>query len=754
MKKITYPLLYFELKEDAVLGLLVGAGYEVIESDLAQVKRSMLSYLQKQYKKSEIYPYMDILEPKLKVLEVPIRPAFREPTGSYPMPYTVKAPVPVVYGQTEEGYYECYLPLFEANFYYYDPKQFESLAQYFSTNLLNQMPPEKLYRLLMYKKPNLDTISLRVKSDSDRGWIDFNFQRQFRTLTRLAERFPYTKIQRKNITAYPEAAWELEDKVSEIIDKLISTRSNVLVVGKHGVGKSAALQQAIRKISGPGGKQKLDFSFWRIMPQRITATAKYLGEWQETCEDLIEELGAANGILWVIDIVRLLQTGGEGPEDSVAAFLQSFLQQNKLQLIGEATPQELESMRRLLPAFVQNFQIIQIDELPEKKIQSILQKFSDFSRQNLKIPIDSDALSLAYRLLLRYFPYEGFPGKGLKFLGQCISEAQINESNKVDRDAVITNFIQQTGLPELFLRDEILLDTNGLYAHFESQIIGQPAAVEKLCSIVKVFKAGLNNPYKPISTLIFAGPTGVGKTASAKALANYFFGKGQRRNPLVRIDMSEFQHPSQITRFIGAGNEAGHLVREIRERPFSVLLLDEIEKADPSIFDALMTVIDEGIMVDAFGRVTDFRNCIIIMTSNLGAGNQQAIGFQAGAGEEGRFLSAIEKHFRPEFFNRIDGVVMFQPLTREHIVKITKKELEELKQREGFAKRGLRLQFSEAVVNQLVQVGFDERYGARPLQRAIEQGLVNPIANWLLENPKAKNKKLTIDFVKGELVIV
>ena len=210
--------------------------------------------------------------------------------------------------------------------------------------------------------------------------------------------------------------------------------------------------------------------------------------------------------------------------------------------------------------------------------------------------------------------------------------------------------------------------------------------------------------------------------------------------------MSEYQHPGQITRFIGSGRGTGELIKEIRERPFSVLLLDEIEKADPSIFDALLSVLDEGILVDAYGRTTNFRNAIIIMTSNLGAGNKRSISFKNTTSDEDNYLSAIEKHFRPEFVNRIDGMVIFHPLSEEDVRKITLKELEELKQREGFVKKHLNIHFTDRVVDHLVKIGFDERYGARPLQRAIEQHLVSPIAHWLLEHNTIDNTTLLIDY--------
>ena len=752
MDKIDYPLLYFEFQEGAVLGILVGTELEAMDKDLRSLKSALLDHLQKQYKKYDDYPLMDIMEPRLRMVEASIRPAYRDRTGSYPLSSTLKVSVPAVFGETEQGYFECYLPLFGESFYYYDARQFDALVQHVVVTLLNRFSPEKIYRLQMLPRPSLDVVPLKVNYDRDLYWSGIEYKREYKVLNRLAERVPQKKNIRRSMSALPEAAWEQEEKVTEVADKLISTRSNVLAVGRPGTGKSAVLRQAIKKITARSRKQQLGYTFWRILPQRITASSKYLGEWEELCELLVEELNLANGILWVEDVVRLLQIGGEGPEDSVAAFLLSFLQQGKLQMVGEATPQELESMRRLLPGFAEAFQVVLIEELDEKKVISVLDKFAEYSEKSLRMPIAKEALQLSYRLLLRYYPYESFPGKGIKFLGQCVSEGQLRRAEKVTKKAVFDNFIRQTGLPEFFLRDDLLLDIEELQGYFNQRIIGQPDAVSKLCSLVKVYKAGLNNPYKPINTLLFAGPTGVGKTASAKALADYFFGKGQRKSPLVRIDMSEFQYPGQIVRLIGAGREPGQLVKDIRERPFSVLLLDEVEKADPSIFDALLGLMDEGVLVDAYGRETNFRNTIVIMTSNLGASGQKSIGFGQKEDEDAVYLSAITRHFRPEFVNRLDSVVVFGSLNQEDIRAITRKELDELSQREGFAKRQIDIQFSEKVVSYIASIGFDVRYGARPLQRAVEQSLMTPIANWLLQHPKSENCRLQVDY-QDRLVI-
>ncbi len=753
MEKLTYPLLWFQLNPSAVLGILVGTSYQVVESTPQKLKTVLTDHLTKLYKKDGDYPLLELDEPMLRMVETTFRPTYRIGHGAFPLSNKVKIAMPLVYGETEPGVYECFLPLLDENFYCYDLGQLESLARHFISNALDDKSPEEIYRLTAYPSPSLEVVTLKIKDDAYFTYT-WNVSQTPKVLERLAERYPYPKAVQRNLAAAPDAAWELDEYVAQVVEKLMQQRASVLVVGAHGVGKSAVLRQAFRKLGSFSKKNETEQSFWRIQAQRFTATSKYLGEWQETAEELVWELTTMNGILWVEDIVRLLREGGKGVEDSVAAYLLPFMQQGKLQITGEVTPQELESMRRLLPGFVESMQIVELPELPERSLNVVLDKFNAHVHQSHKIIISQDALNTSTRLLRRFYPYESFPGKSIRFLGECVSEAIFHKKTEIHRRDALAQFIRRTGLPELFLRDDLLLDQVALSSYFNDKIIGQEAATEKLTDVIKVFKAGLNNPQKPITTLIFAGPTGVGKTAAAQALAQYFFGLGQKTSPLIRIDMSEYQHPSQITRFLGTGTDPGKLVQQVRERPFAVLLLDEAEKATPAIFDAFLTVLDEGMLVDAFGRVTNFRNCIIILTSNLGASNRPSIGYGNRLPDDETYRSAIGKFFRPEFVNRIDHVVVFQPLAQESIRLIAQKELDEVKLREGFAKRNLKISFTERVVAHIAQVGFHEKYGARPLQRAVEDIIVKGLAKWLLENSAVEGRELSVDLDESGILTV
>ena len=367
MKILQFPILYFELSDDVVLGLLVGTTHQMIGKDLRSVKSSILEYLQKKYKKRGEYIDLGLEDPRLKMMEVKVRPRERVGKGTYVSNIDVKIPLAVVHGE-EEGQYVCYIPMLDEHFYYYESKQMKTLVNHFATDHFNQMSPEQIYRHMQYPIPKLDMFTMKVKEEEEMDWDKFKFEFQYEVLPKLAEKYPYAKAVRKNQSRFPEAAWGLEQQVSEVSDYITKMKTNVLVVGKHGVGKSAVLKAAIRKITSKSKKEKFDISFWRIRAQRITASSKYLGEWQKSVENLLDELNEADGILWVEDVIQLLRTGGDSPEDSVAAFMINFLRENDFQIIGEVTHQELESIRRFLPGFSECFQIVNIEELNEKVI--------------------------------------------------------------------------------------------------------------------------------------------------------------------------------------------------------------------------------------------------------------------------------------------------------------------------------------------------------------------------------------------------
>jgi ATP-dependent Clp protease ATP-binding subunit ClpC len=306
-------------------------------------------------------------------------------------------------------------------------------------------------------------------------------------------------------------------------------------------------------------------------------------------------------------------------------------------------------------------------------------------------------------------------------------------------------------LPESLLQDEVRLEHRAVVETFRQRIIGQDSACERAARLVTTFKAGLNDPNRPLGVLLLCGPTGVGKTELAKTLSGYLFGHGEKTDRLIRLDMSEYSAPGAADRLLlGSGGKPSAWIERVRQHPFSVVLLDEIEKAAPEVFDVFLNVFDEGRLTDRYGRVTIFRSAILLMTSNLGASRHGSLGF---GDRPPAFEAEAMSFFRPEFFNRLDDVVTFQPLNEAVVREITRKELGEVAQREGPRKARLRLLWSDPLVNHLTQVGFDRRYGARPLQRAIEREVVASLARFLVDHPTLCDREVAVDLDAEQRVV-
>ncbi len=736
---IKLPILFWKYSGEHLIAHALGFEYELMGDDPAKLKKMFSEYLKKKLD-DPFFSVPDLEDPVLLNLEISHRPSLKENNAFFPSSEKIQLHIPLVYGMGEHGHYDCFLPTLDTSFQSYHKNQITLLGEHYIRDMFQSFTPAKAYSHLLHSEPYLDEIRIRTKAG-------FGFRKRKvdagmpPSLINNAEKLPYTKSIRQKISTLTNQAWEQGDNINAVINKLVREKASVILCGDPGVGKSSILYEAIRDIDR---RKTHRITFWKTTPRQIIAGARYLGDWQETLETFIEDLTSVRGILWLDDFISLVTTGGDGPESSMASYLLPFLKDGGFQVIGEMTPQELDVAKRLLPGFTEHFQVITIRELEKSGILKIFQLYDEYVSKTYDASIDPDALTLSYSLLRRFVTYEKFPGKAITFLSSLVDEALNNQKREINQEDVINAFIAKTGLPEIILRDDVMINERELNHYFESRIMGQSDAVKHITSIIKVFKSGINDPEKPIASMIFAGPTGVGKTASVKLLSEYFFGHGQKSNPLIRLDMSEFQHPDQIYRLIGTGgSKPGKMIQFVRERPFSILLLDEIEKANPLIFDALMTVFDEGFLVDSHGRVTDFRNTIIIMTTNLGGQSKRSPGFGNNTGQD--YRGAIRKFFRPEFFNRIDRVVIFNALSQQHIDSITVKELDDLKKREGFESRRIKLEFSEKIVRYISNTGFDPNYGARPLQRAIEKYITSPIAKYLLKNRKLTNCTLKID---------
>jgi ATP-dependent Clp protease ATP-binding subunit ClpC len=335
----------------------------------------------------------------------------------------------------------------------------------------------------------------------------------------------------------------------------------------------------------------------------------------------------------------------------------------------------------------------------------------------------------------------------LQFRGSAPNVAQVTTAE------LLKQFVSRTGLPESLLRDELIMEHTDVLDRFSQRVIGQPAACLTAADLVTTFKAGLNDPGRPVGTFFFCGPTGVGKTEMAKAIADEFFGHGEQRERLVRLDMSEYSGYDAAHRLLTRPDgEPSRLIETLRRQPLSVVLFDEIEKASTDVFDVLLGLLDEGRLTDRFGRVTSFRCAIVIMTSNLGSDRQTSIGFGDHLEvSDNKYDKEIRDFFRPEFFNRLNEVVTFHPLDAAAVRQIAKRELSSLNTREGLQRRNLTITWTNRLLDAIATNGFDPRYGARPLQRTVERLIAGPLAHWLVTQSVPDDAVVVADWIQNRV---
>jgi ATP-dependent Clp protease ATP-binding subunit ClpC len=677
-------------------------------------------------------PEPDFLDPQLVQFHVQLRPEYVQEGRRYPSAEPLPLRVVGVTGRQKHGLFVCALATLGLRFFYYEAAALQSLAQQYIRQHLEGSTPQQIARHLPPVAATLDEVIIPLRRRPRVQPVRIVLP----NLDAVAE--PVEELRRQY-----GRPWERDRELADLVRRLAEEKANLLLIGEVGAGKTTLLIEAARAVRRAAAEGR-DTRCWLTGAARLVAGMKYLGQWEERCEEIVGELAGADGVLCVDNVLELVRQGGAGPASSIAAFLLPYLQRGELRLIGEATPAELEACQRLLPGFIDVFQLLRLEPMTRTQALAVLDRLTGSLKQNHRIEPAPGVPELVYHLYHRFAPYDAFPGPATAFLERVFEYAARKRQSELTGDHVLAAFIRETGLPELFLRDELTLSHADVLATFRRRIIGQDEPCDAAAELVLTFKAGLNDPQRPIGVLLFCGPTGVGKTELARAIADYFFGHGEARDRLLRLDMSEYAVPGAAARLLTRPDgQPSTLLQQVRRQPFCVVLLDEIEKADPEVFDLLMGVFDEGRLTDRFGRTASFRSAVLIMTSNLGAGKFSSFGF--GPPEAVRYDREALSFFRPEFFNRIDAVVTFAPLPEEVIRAITKKELEEIARREGLARSGIVLSWTDRLLAHLARAGFDHRYGARPLQRALERLVVAPLARFLLGHPGLTNALIALD---------
>ena len=601
------------------------------------------------------------------------------------------------------------------------------------------------------------------------------------------------------------------------------TKNNPILIGEPGVGKTAISEGlAQRIVEGEVPRIIEDKTILSLDLASMIAGTKYRGDFEERLKKLFDELATHDEIILFIDEFHMVLGAGaaEGSMDA-ANILKPILAKGDIQIIGATTIEEYRKYIEKDSALTRRMQPIQVEEPSLSDSRKIIYGIKDKYEAHHGVEITDDAINAAVELTDRYINDRYLPDKAIDVIDEAMSkvrikayqeeetstnpqekiqelvvekeqavkdqdfekaaelrdrinqarfdmEAEIEKKNKeksnlfIGFDDIASIVASWSKVPVTKLTEDEKEKYANLDHDLEGTVIGQQEAIKSVAHAIKRARVGLKDPSKPIGSFIFVGPTGVGKTYLAKSLAENIFGSEEH---LIRMDMSEYMEKFAVSRLVGSPpgyvgyEEGGQLTEQVRNHPYSVILFDEIEKAHPDIFNLLLQILDDGRLTDGQGRTVDFKNTIIIMTSNVGVSSlneKQAIGFETGNVEEKnaeRTREIIEREvknaFAPEFLNRLDEVIMFNPLNEENIEEITKLMLE--KTRERLNNIDIDITYDEEVVKLLAKEGFNEEYGARPLERHITKMIDNRLAEDILDNKLNRDAIIKLSVKDDEL---
>jgi ATP-dependent Clp protease ATP-binding subunit ClpC len=606
-------------------------------------------------------------------------------------------------------------------------------------------------------------------------------------------------------------------------------KNNPVLIGDAGVGKTAIVEGLAQHIAdGDVPDVLLGRRVVALDLTAVVAGTRYRGDFEERLNGIVGEIRAHSEqlIVFIDEVHTVVGAGGGGEGGSMDAgnILKPALARGELHIVGATT---LEEYRRIEKdaALARRFQPILVPEPSVADTLEILRGLRDRYEAHHQVRYTDEALAAAVELSDRYLTDRRLPDKAIDLIDQAGARVKLQARTKgtdvralereakqlsVDKDQAVADeryeqatqlrdrvaelrrriaeaggdgeadegqhlevtaeaiaevVSRQTGIPVSSLTQEERERLLGLEEHLHQRVVGQDEAVSVVADAVLRSRAGLASPDRPIGSFLFLGPTGVGKTELARALAEALFGSEDR---MVRLDMSEYQERHTVSRLVGAPpgyvghEEAGQLTEVVRRHPYSLLLLDEVEKAHPDVFNILLQVLDDGRLTDSQGRTVDFTNAVVVMTSNLGSEaitrRGAGIGFGSGgaeADEEARreqILRPLREHFRPEFLNRIDEVVVFRQLSTEQLRQITDLLLEQT--RRLLHAQGVAVEFTEAAVDWLAQRGYQPEYGARPLRRTIQREVDNQLSRMLLDGQVGEGSRVTVDVADGQLAFL
>lgn len=510
------------------------------------------------------------------------------------------------------------------------------------------------------------------------------------------------------------------------VPKQSASAQSVLLVGRERVGKSALLLAWIDSELAKGNTPVV----YATSGAQLIAGMSGLGQWQERVRRVMQAAADLGAVIWFDDLSDLFSERGRSSVD-VPSALRPWMEQGKVSIVGEMHEDAVDRAERKNVGFFASMSRLKLEPLSiGLTLEAVQRRIVWDKKHTPNAPeLDPAAVAPLVDLADRYLAYESFPGKAVRLYDEL--RAMHNHKKKLGVDDMFEAASLRTGVPSFLLREDRALQLHDLTEQLRARVIGQDEAVRRVAETICVVKAGLQPRGKPLATFLFVGPTGVGKTELARGLADLLFSGNKEGGRIARFDMSEYMDALAADRLIrGDDRGDGVLTRKIRANPFSVLLLDEIEKAHPMVFDLLLQVCGEGRLTDAAGRVAFFHNAIIIMTSNLGAADRRAaVGFDRSSTTDlSHYERAARAAFRPEFLNRIDRIVSFRDLGPEHRKTLTAMAIDRVRRRRGLLEAGAALVVSDAALESLGDGGYSAELGARALRRHVESKLVALVA--------------------------
>jgi ATP-dependent Clp protease ATP-binding subunit ClpC len=504
---------------------------------------------------------------------------------------------------------------------------------------------------------------------------------------------------------------------------------SVLLVGEQGVGKSALVGEALRRVSDE------EWLVFEAAASDVMAGQMYVGMLEGRVQEIAQRMRGRR-VVWLFPSFEEALWAGQhvqSPRGLLDALL-PYLESQEIVLVGEIDPLAYELVAQFRPKVARVFQVVRLAPMSEDDAVAVARDWVDAAG----IEVDDETLPEALDLASHYLPGIAAPGNLIRVLELAAERTRRRaEAPAIEPKTIIESLAEVTGLPLHVLDPRLPLDLDAVHDFFSEHVLGQPDAVRTIVERIALVKAGLTDPTRPLGVFLFVGPTGTGKTEIAKRLAEFLFGSADR---LVRLDMTEFQTPESLERLLtdsAVEPQASPLVSSVRKEPFSVVLLDEFEKAHPNIWDVFLQVFDDGCLTDRSGRVVDLRHCVIILTSNVGSAipTQPGLGFGSTVEEfePAAVERAVSQSFRPELLNRLDRIVVFHPLEREVMRTLVENELAAVLERRGLRMHPWAVEWDESAIDFLLEQGFTADLGARPLKRAIEQHLLAPLAMTIVE---------------------